>query len=331
MKFKRKFILMTMAIVLTVTALGASTYAWFSLNTTNTVEQINMTVVNGVGIYATLDTEGGVVGETIDYSKKDWLNEITSSEINASIGSGIKLVGATTTDGKTFVKNCDGSEAAVANRDYIELTIYFKVVSENLGSLGDGGVYLVNYNNSATYSSLGNGTSVVSEGTNFTPTVTYLEEEGTEGTSGVRYASNAVYASFDSTDFTKAILFNFDKNPSRGFGYQYGAINYYNTKSNKNITAPATPSVFNDACYTTVDSLHTKGITTFTVTNGVNFATNNNSLVANLTYDSTDGCYYGYTVMRLWAEGWDADCFDAIYADKIKAQLNFEFAIKYNN
>jgi hypothetical protein len=322
---------MTMAIVLTVTTLGASTYAWFSLNTTNTVEQINMTVVSGVGIYATLDTEGGVVGETIDYSKKDWLNEITSSEINDTIGRNIKLVGTTTTNGKVFTKNLDPVESAVKNQDYIELTIYFKVVSQELDNLGDGGVYLVNYNNSASYSNNANGTYVVSEGKNFKPSINYLEDSENNGTEGIRYASNAVYASFDSDGFANPLFVNFDKNPLRGYGYPYGAIDYYNKKSNNTITAPATPSAFTNAVYATTNSTYTKGFTTFTAENGVQFATNNNTLVSQLTYSNQDKCYYGYTVMRLWVEGWDGDCFDAIYSDKIKAQLNFEFAIIKNN
>jgi hypothetical protein len=36
-----------------------------------------------------------------------------------------------------------------------------------------------------------------------------------------------------------------------------------------------------------------------------------------------DGYYYGTVVVRIWIEGWDADCFDALYGASLKIDLQF--------
>ena len=55
-------------------------------------------------------------------------------------------------------------------------------------------------------------------------------------------------------------------------------------------------------------------------------------MICSLKESNTEqGVYYGSTTVRIWIEGYDADCFNAILNDQILAQFSFRFGFINDN
>lgn len=305
---RRKMVLAAIMIIFTIVALGTSTYAWFTLNNTANVDQIEMTVSAGAGI------ELSLTGKDSGYS---WKSELTFNDIKSKIDFA-KFDAVTSADGKTMTYR---NNSTAATTDYIEFDLWFKVDNITFAENETGGIFLYDYNNPG-------GTYVESKGISWKPDVEFTYENGdvrnpspsTE--SKTYYAEDAIRLSFtygESESLTSTVfdLSQESSKPSRGYGYQYGAIDYYNKKTGESISVTGTgPEVVYKDQLTKIDG-----------NDKVESTSNTKSLVCNLTTE--DGFLVGKTTIRIWLEGWDADCFNAIYSDKITAQLKFKFG-KYN-
>lgn len=302
---RRKMVLAAIMIIFTIVALGTSTYAWFTLNNTAKVEQIEMTVSAGAGI------ELSLTGKDPGYN---WKSELTFSDIkNMSTFKFEKFDAVTTEDGKAMTYR---NNSTAATTDYIEFDLWFKVDNISFAENETGGIFLYDYNNPG-------GTYIESDGKSWTPDVEFTYDDGdvrSPSTSAkTYYAKDAIRLSFAYDESSKVFDLSQDStNPSRGYGYQYGAIDYYNKKTGESISAATTgPEVVYKNQLTRIDG-----------NDNVESTSDTKSLVCNLTAEA--GSLVGKTTIRIWLEGWDADCFNAIYSDKITAQLKFKFG-KYNN
>ncbi|MCI5939016.1 MAG: hypothetical protein MRZ17_03800 [Acholeplasmataceae bacterium] len=309
MKVQRKLTIIIVMVLLTVVALGTSTYAWFTLNNIAKVDQIEMGITSGVGIDLSLD-------------KKNWYSELSSEELK-SVTEGVNFDAVTSLDGKTFA-TMDNNVVKVTDKKYIEFTMYFRATNVLALENSEAGIFLVGNNNNATYDNLGSTTAIVSEGCKWIPDTTFEYEQNKfltpESSEMICYAKDAIRLSFTHNQATTIFDLSSDSgNESyKGYGYKYGAIAYYNSKKGTNLVAPGNQNVVFRNELSIIDSQ--------TVT-----ANNNNSLITKLVFDTSDNNYYGETVIRIWIEGWDGDCFDSILSDKVKAQLKFQFGQMSSN
>src|SRR5690554_1428351 len=144
-KLSRKAILAVLSLVLTFVALGATTFAWFSLGTTATVNPFDLEVRGSEGLE--IQFGGKADGTKADDS---WYTTLNSTLMNGWLtgGTGIfadgKLDAVTTTDGIDFVKLAgvtpDSPSAGVGtvttgsateNGDYLEFKLNFRTKDQN--------------------------------------------------------------------------------------------------------------------------------------------------------------------------------------------------------
>ena len=124
---------------LVVVALGTSTFAWFTLQNSASVQAFNGQVTSGEGIEISLGqltTVGeGIKTQSIDYvNEATWYTALPSTAINAFITSkyngGFEFNNVTSTNGLTFTEE-DGTTAAAAGA-YIEFNLYFRSRTQSL-------------------------------------------------------------------------------------------------------------------------------------------------------------------------------------------------------
>src|SRR5690554_1781004 len=126
-KLSKKAILAVLSLVLTFVALGATTFAWFSLGTTATVEQFNVNVKGSEGLEINFDGQDG------------WFTTLNSDRMaeyitgTGGVFDGKRLEAVTTAtghDGFLKMTGLNGSTVntieAVPNIDYLEFTLNFR-------------------------------------------------------------------------------------------------------------------------------------------------------------------------------------------------------------
>ena len=318
---KRKILLITIAAILTVLALGTSTYAWFVLANAASVEQVEFEVTAGIDVELSVDT--GAV--------KTWKTSLSSSDIDP-LTTGVVLEDLTSTDGRV-IKYLDGTVIPTTENSFVEFKIYFRVGNLEAPRSGSFGMFLTDYNNASTYLSMGRGTAITSKGISWKPLVDFnydydsLTDQPIVKTTADAY-DNFYVSECARLSFTylngladQSVIFDLSSNPARGYAFnpnptdlvtKYGALDYFNRFANENVSLPATTqTVVTKTQLSDVDNYRTL------------LVNNNNSLICNLELNA-DGYYYGETILRLWLEGWDADCYNAVLKDKIKASFNFE-------
>lgn len=319
MKVQRKLTIIIVMVLLTVVALGTSTYAWFTLNNIAKVDQIEMGITSGVGIEVSLDG-------------KTWYNILDSDKIADKIKD-VKFESVTTSDGINM-HTLDRGNAA--NNTYIKFDIYFRASNVNV-SENTYGIFLANYNSQATFANLGSGTALKSEGVDWRPDVNYFDWDGskqieykTTDDTKKYYVENSMRVSFvDRNDGTLVRLFDLNESSNatlkRGYAQTYddaktayGAFSYYNIKTGSDKSLPGKATAYKDG----LQLVHIDELTVVDVNADTN---NNNSLICKLSKEATSSYYIGSTELRVWAEGWDIDCFDSVLKDKIKLQLQFQF------
>jgi hypothetical protein len=313
----RKIILGILSVAFSLVTLTTTTFAWFTLTTRTTVDNFDFSVTLGTELEISLDG-------------KNFTTEISSSALKEAIGSQLFLKDVTTMDGREFVAGVIDPVPAVANHDYVSLTVYFRARRENQA------VFLVDNNGiglhyGEVHSDLG--TFFVSQGIDWKSSARFIYDElGTviePGTVKKLYASDSLRISFIEEKVDEEILGSADERPEeelvrtiydpsenevRGFGKTYGAVGYWNAKH------------FYDKLTPPEEIPNT--ITSLTKIQG-DIPTDYNSKIVALQKGAVvddKQYYYGKATINIWLEGWDADCFNAILQDKIKIQLRFRGA-----
>jgi hypothetical protein len=313
-KINRKVIITLAVFLFAFTTLVTSSFAWFTIAQSATVGDLEMTVSNGGNLEISLD---GV----------NYYDNLTKDQFDTYINNGMALTNVTTSDLENFYNSYVGDEA-IANKDYLTFTLYFRCDDQEMA-----GLYLTNnitrtYNYNVAKNNKLKGTYVYSKGVEYTSPVTFQyseTEQRVKGSSATYYGAEALRLGFKELNFddedtrTELASFIYDptENEVRGFGKEYGSTDFIRQYVDSFITVPT-----NNLPDTTYE---------LTTTEYNYYAKNNNSLCGTFqarTDTSGKTYYYSKIQVSIWLEGWDADCFDAIYKDDIIMQLYFRTAIK---
>lgn len=285
-KLSRKAILAVLSLVLTFVALGATTFAWFSLGTTATVNDFEVEVRGGEGL------EVQLVGQN------DWYSVINADVMNTFLNDGTvgvfkdgKMDAVTFADNKfqKFSKvNTDGTVDlvdAVANEDYLEFELKFR--TEQADPKLDV-----------------TGFSFSSEAISWQPDLAFTNENGAEVTA--TSAAFDVYPHFAARlqiEGTEKHTFQ-EGNTSGNIGLdlEKGAHHYVAKKWGLD----------------TLDAEDANANASIDVTTAKNIVSWTTETIGGVSYSVAT------VTVRVWLEGWDGNAYDAIFDGKFKVGFSFE-------
>lgn len=300
-KLRKKLLLSVLTLALTFIALGSTTFAWFTLGNTATAKAFEGTVQGGQGIDIAL-----VNGDNVDWASYDWKMSVNLAD---GIGNSLVFKDVTTADGVSFVKLTTG--AVMANIDYVDVSYYIRT----LGNITDVTV-----------------SKITAESVDFTwnpdATIQGSTHDFQIGQSASWNALNAVRVSFTAygknqdeeaaiaPGTTNVIEFSLNNDHGSANNTATSVAKLYAQEKKFDISNTTTP-------VTSDTTLSTSGenTTSISLLNGIlakPFGTQ--ELGAN-TYN-----IYKVT-FRVWMEGWDGDCINAILNKKVK--LGFVLESKY--
>lgn len=302
-KLTSKLLLSLIAVAIAIVALGTSTYAWFTLSGTTSTGAFNATVQSASGIQISLDNS-------------KYANSITTAEMNqllynrvsgniAADGTTVsgktpdisltksltdtafKFEDITTTDGIKFSNLASGTLSSTTS-GYLEFTIFFRSPNQN------------------AQIKVSTSTSITGSSSTWTPSVAV--ENGDDdlviGTAKTFDPSNATKISFAATTTATSALYLYGKEGTNA----HGACT----------SEAGLARAYADAMHYTIPA------STGTNTCPTYKTTFDDTTICTCSTSSTNDYYYGSVVVRIWIDGWDGDCIDAIVADTITAAFTFE-------
>lgn len=316
-KSVKKLFISILSLIFAVLLFGTVTYAWFSIATSNIVHDLTLGISSDNDFQISLD---GI----------NYYDELTNEDIMDLVGNKLELNDVTSQDGLYFSKGGPNQfEQAEKNVDYLSITLFFRTTAFEKN------VYLVDDVSREAY--LNNdidGTYIISKGINWQADSTFINGEDPvndiikAGDRYVFYAAEAVRIGFVEQRIENNIkdvrednnlnskIFDLSRNPIRGYGISYGSLDYFNVKHSSDITPPlTTQNVINE-------------LSTFDKYNPYVPLDDNSYILRMIETEEQDpsgkSYYEGKVEMNIWIEGWDADCFDAIYRDLLTIKLNFK-------
>ena len=301
----RKLSISILAVVFAVVAMGATTFAWFTITNTAKINQFEVEVTAGSGFEIAVTNVGG--------APSAWKSTITKAEVEAAIGN-VVLKDLTSTDGATFypiseigvgVNGTDDYKLGDAVTDgYAEFDIHFRskaagtvklnMEETNITSTGKTKVADVAFDEAYT------------GGDSFTATSDVLA-----------YAMNAARMAIIESNTLKVILEKagatlntagtLDNTVGFGTAHAKGALAYYIAKNQIDTTGMVLSGLgtgpntekFGDTVYTTK--------------------------IADIATGPSNEWYTGKITVRIWLEGWDAECLNVIFNDHLKVNIQFEY------
>lgn len=311
----RKLVISVLSLCFAVVMVSTVSFAWLTMTNSNTTDGLSLRISTGDELQFSLDGT-------------NYFNVLPSHIIMENLRE-LSFRDVTSMDGENFKAGGPyGTGIARKNVDYFSLTFWVRTTTIERH------VYLVdNISKNVDFNMSVDGTFVVSRGVNWKADLTFingqnaLEDIVSHGDRAMYYASDAIRISFieeqdtnnpfDTRDNESLSRFIYDpsENPLRGYGVAYGALSYYNLKKGMIVEAPKDiPNVIYKLSEFAPNNPYT--------------ALDDNSRIMELIEtdlkDSKNQTYYaGKVTINVWLEGWDADCFDAIYQDIVKVQLKF--------
>lgn len=316
----KKLYITTLSMILLTLTFTTATFAWVSMGDTNRVDGLQLNMKPDSFLEFSLD---GI----------EWSSEITTEQIN-ELWRGSRLMDLTSTDGTNFIGNriqlvdAELNFEGIPNVNYISIELYVRTTTRYRN------VYLVNnVSQEGTFDNPpARGTYVLSKGVPFRSPVTFnLGPNDTVFENEIRtyFAKDAIRISLtelktdnplDTRDNSELRSFIYDptENPDRGYGKNYGGVDYLRKSKAVYIQLPDTPQPVIER------------LSNFTPDNPY-IPLDENSKVATLIatdqVNEEDKTYYmGKFRLNIWVEGWDADSFDAIYEDTLLFSFEFQSA-----
>jgi len=305
-KLMRKLSISILAVVFAVVAMGATTFAWFTITNTAKINQFEVQVTAGSGFEIAVTTVGGVPSA--------WKSTITKAEVEAAIGGNVVLKDLTSANGATFypiseigvdVNGTDDYKLGNAVTDgYAEFDIHFRSKAE--------GTVKLNMTE----------TDITSTGKTKVADVAFDEaytggDSFTATSDVLAYAMNAARMAIIESNTLKVILEKagatlntagtLDNTVGFGTAHAKGALAYYIAKNQIDTTGmdlsglgtgPNTEK-FGDTVYTTK--------------------------IADIATGPSNEWYTGKITVRIWLEGWDAECLNVIFSDTLQVKIQFEY------
>lgn len=330
-KITRKLFLSVLTVAFALVTLGATTFAWFTLNTTAEVQTINATLTAGTGI-------------EISLNNSVYKNSITNAELETFIETALssyKFDDLTSQNG-IIITEMDNTAVAHTSRRYLEFDLWFRSPTEGAR------VYLLT------------GTQTASVGVNWTSDASFTYTgRGVSGVDAINagdsiviYAADCLRISFEefeasTTDFSftstnSAQVYEFDpyfsgetsSNARLGTTIvtTSGMVLYYNEKSDVDIP---TATINNTVILPGEDGTGARLLDQNNLVPQANLSPDEGDvktaggalavplMTLSKKKDATDVFYYGYTKVRIWIEGWDPDCFNAILGKSFSVDLKF--------
>lgn len=301
MKLTKKLFIAIMTMALLVVTFTSSTFAWFTLSDTGKLENVKIKVVAGTGME--ISSEGNLWKNHLDFTAKT---------------ENLKFSDVTTSDGKTF-KKLDNTDA-VAGENYLEETFYIRVNTENATVVLNAVI-----GKDKTTGESGNASKWIAEfdytGSNGQPTFVKNQSYDFDPLNAVKVS---FYTNEETTSTTPKFIYSYANGLNKGEAdYSDGGFTktYLNEKGYDYSLAPnALPSAYvtytklenatasngfvrydqvaaNASKSVVVADTDLKDSTQFTISNVTNLDAN---------------YYYAKVTIRIWLEGWDPDCINAI-------------------
>lgn len=308
LKITRKFYFSLFTVLFSFLAFSQATFAWITMSNEAMLDNAQLNVITETGFYVSLDG-------------KNFYEKLSKEDLEKIIGKRPKLYNVTSLDGINFFTK-QGEEVKAKN-NYISFDLWFKTNDSTCKEL-----FLVdNISDKVVYNSIGiekyDGTFVVSKGVNWVSDIdfSYGEENIKKGSIGSYYAANAIRIAIIEENLESdfgvsekeellSLVYDPSENEKMGYGVQTGAFDYYSKRMKK----LEVPQEFPNTRYS---------LTTF---KNPYEARNDDSMCAKFQKVIGEGGIPSYMTkvkVNIWIEGWDADCFNAIFADDVMIQLKF--------
>lgn len=304
-KMTRKLFLSIIAVVLTVFALGSTTFAWFTLTNTSTVQAFEAQIIGDSGIEISLGAHGTTFANPED---AEWVTTLTTEDVEAYLvatyGNTQIFNHVTTADGVSF--STLGSAALTATTSgFIELPLNFRSNTANQ----------INWT-TVSLTAAGNSWIVDADFTDATGTARVAGDSiSVDASDAMRVAmvSDASYGDFTvayekpagGSNVVLGVGGDLSDGVAAGEG-DAGAMNYYYSKNNElpvNADTVVTLSTLTDlAAGQPVVSL------------------------VDVTGSASDfgADYYGQVTVRIWLEGWDANAYNSILSQFVSTSFTFQ-------
>lgn len=286
----RKLVLTVLTVVLTVVALGSTTFAWFTLTNTSVIQNFNASVATDIGIEVALGDEG------LPLASLEFTTVLTTQDIldyiEAEYGPTFRFSHVTSPDGINF-EELSGLNVTTG---YLAIPLHFR--SNSSDSINWASV-LVNTADSS-----------------YTTATTFVDSKGVTRNAGSTFTVNTadairvsitgdllgtpttlVYENASSaTNTVLGLLANEDLTTANG------AINFYTAVTTLPPTGVADVSV----------------VGTTTTINGQEILNLDAGQSANYGQE-----YHGTILINIWFEGWDAEAYNALLGRAVTLGFSF--------
>lgn len=291
----KKLFVSVFALLFALVAVATTSFAWFTISGKARVQEFELDITVGEGIQIQIENL------TDNNLKSEWKNVITLQDLATYVPgfNDIVLDHLTSENAQDFYQIVEGADQIYfVDREneiktgYLELKLNFRA-------------------NQPYFIHLTEDAKVVSKMIEHKP-------DWTGNTYNVNPA-NAVRVGFVYSD-TYKIWEPINTDDIGGYGYtgENGGIAYFNAKMNALYPGNGTYTylVFDGTTQKTFGGIPNEGINPNT----------SEQLVQLKAGDPDDDGYRykGSMIIRIWIEGWDADCFDGIFYQTLKTTLAFE-------
>jgi hypothetical protein len=313
-KIARKLVLSALTVVLTVVALGTTTFAWFTLTNTAVVQPFQASIVTDTGIEVAINFVDATHPDLIWYTT---LTEAIIEDYIVNSSGFTTFTHITTTTGYNNFNTLGSAGVVSAGGGWLEIPLIFR-------------------SNSATAIDW-TAVTLTSPASNWTTDVAFTSTIGAVGANSIISidASNAMRMSVQGTTFPGGTQTN------TVFVYEKGAVNsnvilggdgvtpvnYANgvaadqgNAGSYNYYFVKTGALIGEALPTPTGTYAVIAAPTVTTINGTTNILRVTDLVADTTYGTS---HAGTITIRIWLEGWDADAYNSVLAREITAGFTF--------
>ncbi len=355
MKIYKKIFLSIMSLLLLVITFATTTYAWFEINSSASVEgfdfQVNsgegfLVSIDGINYYNDLDAQKIKQAIVVGYDPTRYKIEnemivdnttgsiISSDDVDKIVNESIMLLPLTSTDGIN-IHDLHGSTSLPRSGRYMQFSIYFRTTSLEESDNMDYDIYLATEDITLDDGTILPKTSIISDPTNVS-----LEAQMTT-TGGLKnpgddiqvYSANAMRMSIEDTSLEtpKATIYELTNSMDLGsYATDYDMVN--DNSAITDIEKQELNNLYNcnnNAMFTYYNNLRPYAqLTPLAYANVPNTIRDFNSDTIPSITNVKSGNGAKLVTFRFWLEGWDADCFDGL--DKsIKVKLSFTSKRKY--
>lgn len=345
----KKVILSIFSLILVATILGTSTYAWFTIGDTVAVNEFEVKVQGGVGLEFTYvtsdDVEKGYVSRLTEADLKSYLSD-DYGYTEGDFDDNFKLTDVTSEDGIVFKKlnstNYD-LDGVTKQGGYIEFKLRFRTKEMAEAQILWSDANLFNDNGLSTWEP-GNSFNIPGGGIvnpkdgSYSPYTYFSSHAARISVTGSIYDEDEevsndetlVYElpegnfggslSGNPKDYLNTVLSNgIPASGIQGLAWNSGALEYFN-KSFGTINGESIESIYNKSTGTSKIML----VETIQEIPATGLAISDFKVIAGLNADYR----YAEVVVRVYIEGFDAEAFDGVLENELKAMLEFKFKLK---